>query len=168
MSGLTEIVPPGSLGDPSRVTLGGAVGVEALVHPGSDAEVADVVRWAGQEGLTVLPVGTGAHLHRVVTAERAVVTRTDRLAGIRIYEPADLTLTAGAGTPLSGLRTALAPHDQWLPFDPPDVDGRTLGGWWRPGSPVRWPPDTAPFGTTSSAPRWSWATVASCAWVGGW
>lgn len=128
MSGVTGIVPAGSLGDPAQVALGDGVAVEAVVKPASEAEVADVVRWAGSEGATVLPVGTGGHLHRVVTAERAVVTRMSGLSGIRIYEPADLTLTAGAGTPLSELRATLAPHQQWLPFDPPDVDGRTLGG----------------------------------------
>src|SRR5680860_1056589 len=53
---------------------------------------------------------------------------TARMSGVEIYEPADLTLTAGAGTPLRELAEALAPHDQWLPFDPPDADGRTLGG----------------------------------------
>jgi FAD/FMN-containing dehydrogenase len=128
VSRLPETFPAESRGDASDVTLGDAVDVAELVIPGSAPEVADVVRWAAQEGRTVLPVGTGRHLHRMVAAERAVVLRADRLGGIRIYEPADLTLTAGAGTPLSELRAALAPHDQWLPFDPPDVDARTLGG----------------------------------------
>ncbi len=128
MSDVTRIVPTGSLGDPAEVALGDGVAVEAVVEPASEAEVSDVVRWAGSEGATVLPVGTGGHLHRAVTARRAVVTRMSRFTGIRIYEPADLTLTAGAGTPLSELSATLAPHEQWLPFDPPDLDGRTLGG----------------------------------------
>ena len=128
MSTLADILPAASLADASTVALDGPTRVEALVRPATDEETAATVRWAADEGLTVLPVGTGRHLHRLVAPERALMLRTDRLGGVRIYEPADLTVTAGAGTPLAELREALAPHDQWIPFDPPDVDGRTLGG----------------------------------------
>ncbi|HWK26369.1 MAG TPA: FAD-binding protein [Solirubrobacter sp.] len=51
------------------------------------------------------------------------------LRGILEYDPAELTLTALAGTPLREIVTALAEHRQYLPFDPPFVDaGATLGG----------------------------------------
>jgi glycolate oxidase FAD binding subunit len=51
------------------------------------------------------------------------------LRGMLEYDPAELTFTARAGTPLREIAAALAEHDQYLPFDPPLVDaGATLGG----------------------------------------
>ena len=48
-------------------------------------------------------------------------------AGIVAYEPAEMTLTCGAGTTLAALDEALAPAGQMVPFDHPD--GRaTVGG----------------------------------------
>ncbi len=51
------------------------------------------------------------------------------LRGILEYDPAELTVTAQAGTPLREIVAALGEHGQYLPFDPPWVDaGATLGG----------------------------------------
>jgi glycolate oxidase FAD binding subunit len=52
----------------------------------------------------------------------------ERIAGIQHFEPADLTLTAAAGTRVAEIEEALAPHGQWLPFDPPFAPRRSLGG----------------------------------------
>lgn len=57
--------------------------------------------------------------------------------GISAYEPAELVLTAGAGTPLATIEAELARHGQRLAFEPPDFGvllgaapcgGPTLGG----------------------------------------
>ncbi|HWH93651.1 MAG TPA: FAD-binding protein, partial [Baekduia sp.] len=51
------------------------------------------------------------------------------LRGIVEYDPAELTFTALAGTPVAEVAAALGEHAQHLPFDPPLVDaGATLGG----------------------------------------
>jgi len=51
------------------------------------------------------------------------------LRGIVEYDPAELTLTARAGTPVAEVAGALAEHGQHLPFDPPlAAAGATLGG----------------------------------------
>jgi glycolate oxidase FAD binding subunit len=51
------------------------------------------------------------------------------LSGILEYDPAELTFTALAGTPVGEVAAALADHGQYLPFDPPFVSaGATLGG----------------------------------------
>jgi glycolate oxidase FAD binding subunit len=51
------------------------------------------------------------------------------LSGISAYDPAELTLTAAAGTPITELADALAAHGQYLPFDPPlAAAGATLAG----------------------------------------
>ncbi len=58
------------------------------------------------------------------------------LAGIREYEPSELTLTAGAATPLDQIEAALADAGQMLAFEPPDWRG-LLGGAGAPtGKPT--------------------------------
>ena len=49
--------------------------------------------------------------------------------GLVNYQPAELVITARAGTPLSDIEVALADHRQMLPFEPPYFGGNaTLGG----------------------------------------
>lgn len=127
MRALADALPPEALGDAAEAP-GLAGSVDALVRPGDPDEVSHALAWARAEGTAVVPVGTGRHVPRVVAPSRCAVLSTERMSGVTIYEPADLTLTALAGTPLSALRDELAPHAQWLPFDPPDVEARTLGG----------------------------------------
>ncbi|HEY4801461.1 MAG TPA: glycolate oxidase subunit GlcE, partial [Paraburkholderia sp.] len=54
-------------------------------------------------------------------------TRAHR--GIIAYDPAELVITARAGTPLADIETALAAHAQMLAFEPPHFGAQaTLGG----------------------------------------
>ncbi len=54
---------------------------------------------------------------------------TDGLSGIVEYEPSELVVTAGAGTPIAELEAALDAEGQMLPFEPPRLSGSgTLGG----------------------------------------
>ena len=54
---------------------------------------------------------------------------TTALAGIVSYEPSELVVTAGAGTPLLELEALLAAHGQCLPFEPPHFAATsTVGG----------------------------------------
>jgi len=101
---------------------------EDVLHPESTEEIADTLRWATANAVGVLPVGSGERLRRKVREGRFIVLATDRLAGFEIYEPADVTLTAKAGTRLASVNEELAVHRQWLPFDPPSLPTRTLGG----------------------------------------
>jgi glycolate oxidase FAD binding subunit len=102
---------------------------EAVAHPSTIDEVAATMRWAGANGVGVAIVASGDRFMRSREIDRPfVVMRTDRLSGIETYEPADLTLTAKAGTPLRTVATELAANGQWLPYDPPHVNDRSLGG----------------------------------------
>jgi len=94
----------------------------------STEEVADTLRWAAANDIGVLPVGSAARTAPPRRDGRFVVLSTDRLTGMEIYEPADVTLTAKGGTPLEEISDALRAHRQWLPFDPPGAAGRTLAG----------------------------------------
>jgi len=54
---------------------------------------------------------------------------TRGLAGVRSYEPTELVVTVGAGTPLAQLEALLAERGQCLPFEPPHFGpGATVGG----------------------------------------
>ena len=54
---------------------------------------------------------------------------TAPLAGVVSYEPTELVVTAGAGTPLAELEDLLAGRGQCLPFEPPHFGGgATVGG----------------------------------------
>jgi glycolate oxidase FAD binding subunit len=87
------------------------------------ADAVDGLREALLERRRVVPVGAGT--------KPALAGGFDvaSLRGIVEYDPAELTFTALAGTPLREIAAALAEHRQYLPFDPPWVDaGATLGG----------------------------------------
>jgi len=127
---LSDVLPAEALADaPGEGALAELAGrAEAMVRPQSTEVVADTMRWASTEGVGVLPVGSGTRVRCGVPDGRFVVLSTERLSGFEIYEPADVTLTAKAGTPLADVNAALGAHRQWLPFDPPHVANRTLGG----------------------------------------
>lgn len=57
------------------------------------------------------------------------VLDTRPLAGVTAYEPSELVVTVGAGTPLADVHALLAERQQHLPFEPPQF-GRTgtVGG----------------------------------------
>jgi glycolate oxidase FAD binding subunit len=102
---------------------------EAVVRPATTEEVATTMRLASTHGVGVLVVASGKRLRMSRPIEQPfLVLCTDRLSGIEMYEPADLTLTAKAGTSLGALATELRASRQWLPYDPPHADARSLGG----------------------------------------
>lgn len=121
-----EGVRPGAEGVRIPVTTGGrgeaAAAVPVVVAPDSAEAAAAVLRVATEEGWRVRFAGGTA-----VGSAAALVLTTERLAGIVAYEPADLVLSAGAGTTLGALRAQLAPAGQWLPLDPPGGAATTLG-----------------------------------------
>ena len=102
---------------------------EAVVFPATVEEVQETVRVAGRSGVRVVPAGRGNWLQAGGwTREAPVVVSVARLNAVRHYEPADLTLTAGAGVGWEELDATLAANGQWLPLDPPGVRAGTLGG----------------------------------------
>lgn len=103
-----------------------------MIRPGSEAELAEVLR-DRTAPLRLSGGGTRGPDWLGGAGEEALTTAA--LSGIRLYEPAALTLVAGAGTPLHEIEATLAAEGQRLPFEPPDLRallGRTgvstLGG----------------------------------------
>lgn len=109
----------------------------AEIHRPTDAAaLTGLVAWAAAEErpLEVLGAGTKRGLGRPVEAEHAVSTAG--LAGISLYEPDELVMSAAAGTPLARIEAELAERGQELAFEPADLGallgaapgGQTIGG----------------------------------------
>jgi L-gulonolactone oxidase len=77
------------------------------VVPASAEELAEAVRRAAEDGLTVKAVGTG-HSFTSIAATDGVLIRPQLLTGIRDIDRDAMTVTAEAGTPLKRLNMALA------------------------------------------------------------
>jgi glycolate oxidase FAD binding subunit len=87
---------------------------------GAAKDVAEVVTsaLAGAQPLEILGGGSKRGLGRPLQVE--TVLDISGLSGIVDYEPAELVLTAAAGTPLAEIQAALASRGQILAFEPPD------------------------------------------------
>jgi glycolate oxidase FAD binding subunit len=137
---VADMLPGGSVSDGSglpglagEAEAAGLPGPECIAHPSTTDEVARLLAWATAEGIGVVPVSSGARVRFGATRPewseaRWIALSTDRLSGVEIYEAADLTITAGAGTPMATIDAELRRAGQWLPFDPPLVLQRSLGG----------------------------------------
>lgn len=108
----------------------GGRAVEAVLFPTDTDEVRALVREANETGTDLLPAGNGSWLDAGgwTGVRGGVVVSTARLDTLFHYEPADLTLTAGAGLGWRKLAAVLEPNGQWLPWDAPGVAAGTLGG----------------------------------------
>lgn len=99
----------------------------ACLAPATEEEVAAVLRQASAHGWRVLPAGAGSWIQGWGTPEVDLVVSTRRLDGMGIYEPADLTFTAGAGLSFQALQETTGANGQWLPLDPPGARRGSLG-----------------------------------------
>ena len=96
------------------------------LQPASEAEACEIVAQARAHGrtLSIEGGGTRAGLGRPIACDSVLSTR--KLTGITLYEPAELVLSARAGTPLSVIEDTLAEKGQMLAFEP--VDYRAIYG----------------------------------------
>jgi len=95
-----------------------ALATPVTVHaPHSEAEAMEIVR-AGRAPFAIEGGATRAGYGR--PAQAAATLSTKRLAGIALYNPAEMTIVTRAGTPVAEIEAALAEQGQMLPFEPPD------------------------------------------------
>ncbi|MGF6227383.1 glycolate oxidase FAD binding subunit [Inquilinus ginsengisoli] len=97
------------------------------LKPETDDQVVEIVRWAlaGAVPLELAGRGSKRGFGRPVQAAHAL--DLSGLAGIEVYEPEELVLTARPGTPMVEIEAALAACGQALAFEPPDL-GSLYGG----------------------------------------
>ena len=100
-----------------------------VAAPANTDELAAALRVAHEHSAVVAPWGGGTQqMIGNPPAGLDLVVRTDRLSQVLVHEPADLTISVGAGTTIAALRDYLAPHRQMLPIDPPLPARATIGG----------------------------------------
>ena len=102
---------------------------KSVVIPASVKEVQDVLRFASEKNISLIPAGSGTKLSiGNVPSAVDIILSTTRLDKVIEYEPADLTVTVEAGMRLVDLQQELAVNRQFLPMNPPYADRCTIGG----------------------------------------
>jgi glycolate oxidase FAD binding subunit len=99
----------------------------ALVKPRDAAEVEQAIQWALAEGKALEVVGHGSKRAIGRAAQWDATLDLSGLSGVTLYEPAELVLSAKAGTPLAEIEAVVAAAGQELAFEPMDY-GPLLGG----------------------------------------
>lgn len=104
--------------------------------PTTPDELLSVIQWAAgeQSPLKVMGQGTKRGIGR--PAQTAHALNLSKLTGVTMYEPAELVLSARAGTPMAEIEKLLADQNQRLDFEPLDYGplhgtgrgGGTIGG----------------------------------------
>jgi glycolate oxidase FAD binding subunit len=97
-----------------------------IMSPTSEAETAEAVvaARAAHRPFAIVGGGTRAGLGRPAGTDNVLSTRG--LAGITLYEPSELVISARTGTPLADVETVLKTKGQRLAFEP--MDHRALFG----------------------------------------
>jgi glycolate oxidase FAD binding subunit len=97
-----------------------------VLKPREVKEVEDAVRWAlgSERPLELAGLGTKRAIGR--PSQTDLTLDLSALAGVTLYEPAELVLSARAGTPLAEIEALLEKNNQELAFEPIDY-GPLLG-----------------------------------------
>ena len=98
----------------------------STLKPRDASDVETVVRDAVAGGQTLEVVGQGSKRAIGRAAQWDYTLDLCSLSGITLYEPAELVLSAKAGTPIAAIEAAVAAENQELAFEPMDL-GPALG-----------------------------------------
>jgi glycolate dehydrogenase FAD-binding subunit len=97
------------------------------LQPRDGAEVEAAVQAAVAQGKALEIVGHGSKRAVGRAAQWDLTLDLSRLSGVTLYEPAELVLSARAGTPLAEIEALVAENGQQLAFEPMDL-ALLLGG----------------------------------------
>jgi glycolate oxidase FAD binding subunit len=103
-------------------------GETVVVAPASTREIAEILRFADQNGLTVTPTGAGTKLGWGNPVAPRIQLSLHRMAALREHSWQDMTCTVEAGCPWNALENALAEHGQVVALDPLWPERATVGG----------------------------------------
>ena len=97
--------------------------------PDTPAEMAEMLRRASEQKLSVVLRGAGTKLDWGRPPQRVDATLSTRgLYRLIAHQHGDLTATIEAGASLREVNVALSLHGQWLPLDPSFASEATIGG----------------------------------------
>ncbi len=100
-----------------------------VVEPGTERELAEILRLSNEAGLAVIPRGSGTKLGWGNSPTHAsLILSTARLTEVFEHAWADLTVSVGAGCTIQRLQETLAQHGQRLALDPLWPEKATVGG----------------------------------------
>ncbi|MBO3759000.1 glycolate oxidase subunit GlcE [Ciceribacter sp. L1K22] len=116
-----------------------------MLSPNTEAEAADIIRAHADKHMPLQIVGGGTRggLGNTVRADAAISSAG--LTGIVAYNPAEMVITARAGTTIAEIEAALAKNGQMMAFEP--IDHRGIMG--TTGEPTV----GGLFSTNASGPR---------------
>ena len=106
------------------------------LKPRDAAEVEQAIQWALADGKSLEIVGRGSKRALGRAAQWDATLDLSGLSGVTLYEPAELVLSAKAGTPLAEIEALVDASKQELAFEPMDygpllgtaVGSGTIGG----------------------------------------
>src|ERR1700687_3534041 len=96
------------------------------LKPRDTKEVEDAVRWALGNDKALEVAGRGSKRAIGRPSQTDLTLDLSGLSGVTLYEPAELVLSARAGTPLAEIEALLEKNNQELAFEPMDY-GPLLG-----------------------------------------
>jgi alkyldihydroxyacetonephosphate synthase len=105
---------------------------DVVARPGSEQDVMDLLDWAADQDVAVVPFGGGSSVVGGVEPrglERAVSLDLSRLAGLVEVDSTSRAVRFRAGTFGPAAEAALKPHGLTLRFYPQSFERSTLGGW---------------------------------------
>ncbi len=97
------------------------------LKPRDAKEVEQAIQWALSEEKPLELIGQGTKRALGRPSQTDLTLDLSGLSGVTLYEPAELILSAKAGTPLADIEKLLADNNQELGFEPLDY-GPLLGG----------------------------------------
>jgi glycolate oxidase FAD binding subunit len=100
--------------------------VPARYNPADEREVARILADASAASTPIEVVGAGTKAGVGRPVQVAVTLATRSLHGIALYEPTEMVMAAGSGTPLAHVETELSAQRQMLAFEP--VELGVIGG----------------------------------------
>jgi glycolate oxidase FAD binding subunit len=92
-----------------------------MIKPADQDQVREAVTWALAEDKTLEVRGVGSKLSLGRPLADMPVLDMSQFSGVSLYEPGELVLTAGAGTPISEIENLLSENAQRLAFEPLDM-----------------------------------------------
>lgn len=103
-------------------------GETVVVAPANTQQIAEILRFANTNGISVIPTGGGTKLGwgNPVTAE--IRLETKRMNSLREHPWQDMTCTVEAGCTWAAMQTELARHGQMVALDPLWPESATVGG----------------------------------------